>query len=228
MQAVNLSHYILEHLPLKRLAKGIAVKTKFWLLHGERKFIPMSLGWPLHPWRHVCEMSTWSPSARTHPWMRQCVSAAGAPWMSLMYGYLPHSWDGTTATLSGAAICTFHCVPLQGGKRRSARGLSVAPWDVGVLPIPVLPCLCLPQQSTVVQLGVWKVTSLSVSCNTSLWIWLQSHGGFLCEPAYAPSLHQPPQLPASNDDKNLQISKPWLPGWGLPAPLPPTFSIFGV
>lgn len=43
MQAVNLSHYILEHLPLKRLAKGIAVKTKFWLLHGERKFIPVSL-----------------------------------------------------------------------------------------------------------------------------------------------------------------------------------------
>lgn len=167
----------------ERLSKGIALKTKVLASSWWEEFIPLSLsGLPLHPWRHSCGISSWSPSART------------------------------TATLTGAAIYTFLCLSLQGDRRRLARALSMASWNVEVSPLSMLPCLCLPQSSTVVQLGIWKVTSVSVSCDISLWIYRAMMDSFVNLLMLPVSISHP-SCNFQKMTKKFQISKCWLPRW---------------
>lgn len=95
-EAVNLFCYILEHLPLKGLAKGLALKTTILA-------------------------SSWWESL--YPCL--CLACLCIP-EGTVVGYLHDPLQQTLLPLTGVAICTFHCVPLQSGRKRLARAPSMA------------------------------------------------------------------------------------------------------
>lgn len=149
-------------LPLKRLAKGIAVKAE--VLDSSQWeeiltsifFCPVPAPMKTLPWDiykiPFSKGSAWGQRDRSF-WHRSRVYISDVQVMPLLlrwHCHHPHRCFHLDLLLHYPTRRHWDISPGWG------RALSVVPWNVGAWPLSKLHSLCIPFASTVVELGMWK------------------------------------------------------------------------